>query len=248
MADVTAEALQKVKSALETFQSDINGISMRATNNAGEIIEECKNNLKQTKTEIAEVEAQTATLNKQIADLEANIEQVTSQYKAFISRIPRLENNIHSLNSRISVLNSQIASLRSQLANTNDDDERQQIQEQINTLSRLVSQCEAERSQLKTELQNSEQKKAELQQMINTAKAQKAQCESELSVQKNRRNKMKNKLERLNTTYSRVESDLNAYIAAIKKFEGNASERTQSNSSAVEKCMESIEQYLSTSL
>lgn len=84
--------------------------------------------------------------------------------------------------------------------------------------------------------------------MINSAKSQKAQCENELSVQKNRCNKMKDKLERLNTTYSRVEADLNAYVAATKKFEGNASEKTQSNTSAVEKCMESIEQYLSTSL
>lgn len=36
---------------------------------------------------------------------------------------------------------------------------------------------------------------------------------------------MKDKLERLNTTYSRVEADLNAYVAATKKFEGNASEK-----------------------
>ena len=84
--------------------------------------------------------------------------------------------------------------------------------------------------------------------MINSAKSQKVQCESELSIQKNRCNKMKDKLERLNTSFSRVEADLNAYVAATKKFEGNASERTQNNSSAIDKCMESIEQYLSTSL
>lgn len=59
---------------------------------------------------------------------------------------------------------------------------------------------------------------------------------------------MKNKLERLNTTYSRVEADLNSYVAATKKFEKNTSENTQRNASAVEKCIESIEQYLSTSL
>ena len=101
---------------------------------------------------------------------------------------------------------------------------------------------------MESELQNSEQKKAGLQQTINSAKSQKAQCESELSTQKNRCNKMKDKLERLNTTYSRVELDLNAYVAATKKFERTSSEKTQSNTNAVEKCMESIEQYLSTSL
>lgn len=115
-------------------------------------------------------------------------------------------------------------------------------------MSRQVSQCEAEKSQLESELQNSEQRKAELQQTINSAKSQKAQCESELSVQKNRCNKMKDKLERLNATYSRVEADLNSYVAATKKFEGNASERTRDNSSAIDRCIESIEQYLSANV
>ena len=115
-------------------------------------------------------------------------------------------------------------------------------------LSRQVSQCETERSQLESELQNSEQKKAELQQTINSAKSQKSQCESELSVQKNRCNKMKDKLERLNTTFSRVEGDLNAYVEATKKFEGNSLDKVKHNTTAIEKCVESIEQYLSTSL
>ena len=43
--------------------------------------------------------------------------------------------------------------------------------EQINALSRQVSQCESERSQFETELRNSEQRKAELQQAINSAKS-----------------------------------------------------------------------------
>lgn len=248
MVDVTTEALQTVKSALVTFQSDIDGLSMRATNNADDITEECKNHIKQTKAEIVQVEAQIAALNKQIAGIEAKIEQAASQYNALLARIPQLENNIHSLNSRISALNSQIASLRSQLANTEDDDERQQIQEQINVLSRQVSQCEIECNQLEAELQNSDQRKTELQQAINSAKSQKFQRESELSVQKNRCNKMKDKLERLNTTYSRVEADLNAYVAATKKFEGDSLDKAKHNTTIIEKCVESIEQYLSISL
>ena len=55
MVDVTTEALQTVKSALATFQSDINGLSMRATNNADEITEECKTQINHTKAEIAQV-------------------------------------------------------------------------------------------------------------------------------------------------------------------------------------------------
>lgn len=59
---------------------------------------------------------------------------------------------------------------------------------------------------------------------------------------------MKDKLERLKTTFSRVEADLNDYVSATKKFESSTSEQNQNNTNAIEKCMESIEQYLSTSL
>lgn len=248
MVDVSTEALQTIKNTLTTFKTDIDGISIRSTNNAENVMEGCKAYIGQTKTEVAQVEGQIAVLNKQISELEARIAQATNEYNALVLRIPQIENNIQSLNSRISLLNAQIASLRSQLANVEDDDLRQQIQDQINALSRQVSQCESERDQLEDELSRSEKKKAELQQAINFAKSQKIQCESELSVQKRRCNKFKDKLKRLNMTYSRVEADLNAYVAATKKFEGNSSDRIQNNTSAIEKCMESIEQYLSISL
>ena len=55
MADVTTEALQTVKNALSTFQTDISGLSMRATDNADDITEECKGKINLTKTEIAPV-------------------------------------------------------------------------------------------------------------------------------------------------------------------------------------------------
>lgn len=48
MADVTTEALQTVKNALSTFQTDISGLSMRATDNADDITEECKGKAKQS--------------------------------------------------------------------------------------------------------------------------------------------------------------------------------------------------------
>ena len=66
MADVTTEALQTVKNALSTFQTDISGLSMRAISDADDITKECKSQINLTKTEIMQVETQIATLNKQI--------------------------------------------------------------------------------------------------------------------------------------------------------------------------------------
>ena len=248
MVDVTTEALQIVKNALSTFQSDINGLSMRAMNSADEITEHCKTQIKQTKVEIIQIEAQIGILKKQTAYLEEKIDQATNRYNALLVRIPQLENKICFITSRISELNSQIASRRLQLADTKDDNERQQIQEQINVLGYQVSQCQSERSQMETELHNSERYKMELQQAIDSAKSQKSQMESQLSVQKNRCNKTKDKLERLNMAFSRVEAELNTYVNAIKKFEGNASVKTQNNKSAVDKCIESIDQYMNANI
>ena len=243
MVDVSVEALQTVKDALTTFQTDIEGLSVRSANNADSVLADCKAHIGKT-----QVEGKISDLTKQISDLEARISRATNEYNALLSRIPQIENNIHSFNSMISSLNTQVASLRAQLANVEDDDLRQQIQAQINKLSRQVSQCEAERNQVEDELSRAEQKKTELQQTIGSAKSQKAECENELSVQKNRCNKLKDKLERLNTAFSRVEADLSAYVAVTKKFESSSSDKVQGNASAVEKCMASIEEYLSISL
>lgn len=246
MVDVTTEALQTVKNALATFQSDISGLSMRATNDTDDIVNECKAKITQTKSEIAQVETQISVINQQINELESKIEQTTAQHNTLTARIPQLMNNIRSLGSKISILNSQISSLRSQLANTEGDEERQQIQEQISALDNQVSQCEAKRAQMETELQNSEQRKSELQQAINSAKSQKTQCESELSVQKNRCNKMKDKFERLKRTFTRVEADLKDYVSATKKFESGSAEKAQHNRSSIDKCLYSINEYLSS--
>lgn len=248
MVDVSIEALQTIKNALTTFQSNINGISFRAVNDANNIIEECKLHINQTKAETMQIEARISDLNKRISDLEDKIERAKGEYNDVASKIIQIGKSIHSLNSKISILDSKIGSLRSKLINTDDAAIRQQIQEKINDFSYQISKCEGERNRAENELKNSERKKNELQQVVNSAKYQRLQCENELSIQKNRSNKMKGKLERLNTTYNRVEVELNDYVAAAKKFERSSANSTHNNINSVDKCIESIEQYLSTAL
>lgn len=248
MVDVTTEALQTVKSALTTFQTDIDGIAQRSSNYSYSVVGACKEHINQTKSEVSQMEVQIVTLNKQIEDFERQINQSTNEYNNLVSRIPQIQNNIRSLDARIFSLNSQITSLRSQLANTDDDDLRQQIEEQISVLTRQLYQCEEEQDQLENELRNSEKKTDELQQDISAAKSQKAQCENDLSIQQNRCNKLKSKLERLTLSFGRVENDLRAFVAATKKFENASSDTIQNKTNSIESCMASIEEYLSTNL
>ncbi len=144
-------------------------------------------------------------------------------------------------------MDSQIASLRSRFGET-DDDARQQLQDQINALENQIQQCEHRCNELEDELRNAEDQKADLQQEISSAKAEKAECEDQRDTQKNRCNKMRNKLERLQSAFHRVESDLNAYVSATKKFESSSLNSVQNNTNAVKKCLDSIDQYLAINL
>ena len=57
MADVSVDALQKVKSALSTFQSDIAGISLRASNQSQNCLNACRQKVDETQAKIEELES-----------------------------------------------------------------------------------------------------------------------------------------------------------------------------------------------
>lgn len=249
MTDVTTEALQMVKSALSTFQTDISGLSMRAMNDMDAITTECQTYIKQTKSDIDQVETLIDSLEAQIFELDEKIQQASEEYNHIQNeKIPRLNEGIQAVELRISSLKSQIASLRSMSDSTDSNDAYQNAQDMINELERQISSCEMERRRLENEVSEAYKRKSDLSYIISSAKSEKAKKEEELSVQKNRCYKLKDKLERLSMSYSRVEGDLYSYVSATRRFENNASERTQRNTGAVEKCIDSIEQYLSVSL
>ena len=93
-----------------------------------------------------------------------------------------------------------------------------------------------------------EKQKDALYRAIRATKAQKADCEHQWSVQKNRLSKYKDKLNRMKFAYDRARSELSAYVAAAKKFEGNSMSQAQDNASAVDQCIRYIEEYTNTSL
>ena len=248
MVDVSVSALQTVRRALSDFQSDISGLAQRAGRDAHEIIDSCEQAIDQTEVKIAQLEAIIDELTRQIEALEDTIAQATNAYNYLEAKIPQLEGQIRSLDSTISSLYGQISSLRGQLANTEDSDQKRQIQSMIDSLTCQVHQCEAQRNSLENELHSAERQKEELRLTINRAKAQKADCEHERAVQKNRCNKYKDKLERLKSAFGRVKAETNGYLSAARKFESSSTDRAQSNANATDRCIATIETYLATSL
>ena len=247
MADLSSEALQTVKKALKIFQADIDGLGLRASDASADIMEDCRNQMNRAKVEIAEAGALIASLEDRISNSDAKIAQASSEYSALTVRASKIQGCIQSRTAMMCSLNAQVSSLRAKLSGCGSDEERQQIQNQMVQLERQIAQCDAERSQLETELDEMEQSKSKLQQTIRNTKAEKAKMEEELLVQRHRNVKLSDKYERLKTAFHRVESDLQVYVSAAKQFESSASEKTQRNTNAVDKCISMIEEYLATS-
>lgn len=248
MVDVSIDILHKVKYALSDFQSDISGLAQRARKNADDITINCENSIGETQLTIANIEAKLNALTKQITDLEDIITQATNKYDSLLARIPKIQNQIRSLDSMITSLNAQISSLRSHLSNTEDDNQKKQIQQQIDALSNQLYKCQTQRHALEDELRNSEKQRDALRQTINSAKAKRTECENERSCQKNRCYKFKDKLDRLESAFDRIKSELDMYLAATGRFESNTAEKTRAHTGSIEKCIASIEAYLATSL
>ena len=148
----------------------------------------------------------------------------------------------------ISSLQQQLSALQAQLADAEDDDIRQQIQSQINMVTQQLNSLFREQSELEYQIQNAEKQKASLRQKVSEMKSEKSRCEQELSIAKKKKNQYQQKFDRLKIILGTVNSNLDVYINATRKFESSSSSSAGQNIKAVDKCIEHIEEYLSTAL
>lgn len=91
MADVSVDALQKVKSALSTFQSDIAGISLRASNQSQNCLNACRQKVDETQAKIEELESAITKLNNKIETLDGQISSALSQIQQLENAIPQIQ-------------------------------------------------------------------------------------------------------------------------------------------------------------
>lgn len=248
MADVTTEALQAVKSSLINFQSDIDGMSSRASSQVDEICSECSIKIRKTEKDVEDTEVMISSLISQIDDLDFKLKKANAERADLEEQIPVIQHNINETRDAIAALNHRISELKNQLANAESDEQKRAIQSAIDAAYKQLAGLQDQEYRLQTQLKEAEDRVAALGQIITKLKAQKASCEEELEYQKSRCYNLKNKLERLRSAYNRVESDLSAYLDAVRRFENSSAERTQRNTGALDYCISKIEQYESTLL
>lgn len=248
MADVSVDTLQKVKSALSTFQSDIAGISLRANNQSQNCLSACHQKVDETQTKIKELESAIIKLNNKRKTLDEHIGSAISQIQQLENAIPQKERRLRNVEVEINSLQQQLSALQAQLADTEDDDTRHQIQAQINMVTQQRNALFREQSELEGQIQNAEKQKVSLYQKVSEMKSEKARCEQELSIAQKRENKYQQKFDRLKTMLGTVNSNLDVYINETRKFESSSASSAGQNIKAVDKCIEYIEEYLSTAL
>ena len=248
MNEVSTLALKSVKTALICFQTDISGMSHKLSNISDGILRDCMEHIGVVKAELEEIETTINNLNKQITDLETKISQSVVCCENIISDNLKIESSISLIRSQISRTNRQISELRTELENTEDSNRCNELQTQIKNCIYQISRYELDERQLEINMKENQQKKAELQELIDLAKTQKFQKENEVYHQKNRLNKTKGKFERLESAYIKVETDIKVLVDEAKRFERESYTDTQRKANAIDKCIESIDQYLAVNL
>ena len=248
LADVSIEALQKVKSALTSFQSDITGISSCATTQAQNCLGVCRQKVSETQVKINELDAEITKLNNTIADLDNQINISLDRIQQLEESIPRMEKQLQNIEINISSRQRQLSALQAQLADTGDDKTRQQIQSQINMVTQQLNSLYHEKSELEYQIRNAEKQKEVLRQKISELKSERARCEEHLSITKKRKGQYQQKFDRLKSLLEAIRSNLDDYINATRKFESSSSASANQNIHVVDRCIGYIEEYLSTNL
>lgn len=248
MVNVSTGALIAVRDALSDFLTDVEEVSSSAARRESETDEACRRQLSAAKNDVEQSEALVASLTKEVDAAEEKLREISNMLYSLKKNVEHLQVRIENLEKQIYHLDSQISDLRAQLSRCENEDLRSQIQGQIQELEKRQNQFRAEKQSAVETLDATEKRMKGLYREQSDTKARKAELETRLEKEKVRCYHLKDKLDRLKNAYTRVVSELRAYVAAAKNFEAASSSTTQRNKNAVERCLSHIETYLNTGL
>lgn len=248
MADVSVEALSKIKQALITFQGEIAGLQARTAAQEQTCLTACRRSVEQTQAKVDELEGTVKKLQNTAADLEAQIASAQNEIRQLEDSVPRMEKQLQQTEDSIARLQHQIAALQAQLAQAEDDRVRQNIQGQINAANRQLESLYHTRTQLQVGLHTAADRKKALYGKVDQLKAEKAHCEEQLTVSRKRRAQYQQKSERLRSLQDAAKSALEEYTGAARKFEGTVHADVGQNVRTIDRCITYIEAYLAQSL
>ncbi|MCD8361691.1 MAG: hypothetical protein LUC98_01810 [Lachnospiraceae bacterium] len=230
MVSVTTEALQQVRIALCDFKTDMVGTSGRSRGRADEIRMHNSAVIDGAVRDVQESETRINQLEESVHRLEDRLVQIRSETE-------QLESSIYNMESRMYAVRDQMNAIMGQ-----------DLERESDAAASLLSDLEYEYNCLYESVRDAKYRVSELAREQQQCKSELSRTESELASEKRRHSNLLNKLERLRNAHRRVEDDLNRYVSAVRFFEIRSDMAAQSNVSALDICISSIDSYLSVIL
>lgn len=220
MVDVSLEALQKIKQSLTTFQQNTSHIGDRADNICSSVISDCSREIKVATSDISESESEISRLQKLIATKKNDIYIKTGE-------LEKVKRDIIDAEKRI-------AELSMMPAGSSDG-------EGAVDYARIRADLYSYHSFLLSR-QNT------LENEIQVARTIIDRAEVDLNSEKLRLRKLIDKLNRMKTSFSKVQNSLYSFQGAGKHFANTSSNIHDRNISALNRCISCVNDYLSTHL
>ena len=248
MADVNVsrDALVKVKSALSDYDTDISGFSAKMRQCSTDITRKCEHEMKKVAREIQKSQQEISELKQKIDELTDKIAQLNQDKERAEQELEASEMKLEAKQREAESLRAKISQLEHQLSQTKDPKAQEPIQNEINQLKQKLAEVEREITQLRQKINDLKRLLSEIAQKLPELKAKKAKAEDALRAEQRRLELLKNKEERMKSALGKLNDNMNTLLSASKSFETKAISQTEKTSSSIEKCMDAIDEYLSS--
>ena len=247
-ADVSGEALLKVKESLQTFQKTNTGFAGRMSSYASENTSSCERTIKSIARQINQFELEIQKLDSVIQQLGMQIVNKNNEKNTLRSLLPSLEINMQTAVRMLASLNEQLQALQSQLSIVDDPDQKEQILSQIASVSAQLKETENKRNELQSKITESKKRISELESEVSSLHAEKSCCEMERDKLNKTLNRTVSKHDRLKSIFNSINSELQILTMESKTFETSTSEKMQRSIGSIDKCIAYIDEYLGVNI
>ena len=240
LASVSEQALKSVKLALQKFQIDMERSSGIIMNQSDVRLSSALATLMSVKHEMEDAEGVVRKLEGDLIFAEDKIREYERKRNDARYRAQQFQNHASSMESQKAGLENQLRACQ----NSQDpkaESESAALQSQISALNSQINNLQ---SQASAEQQRMYMFENELQNYT----VRRNKCRKELEAARERLNKFRNKVSRMETAYSQMKIDMQEYTDAAKHFEREANRMALHNMGAVGKCIAIVEKYMNQRL
>ena len=239
IAEVSLDALHKVQKALRRFSAEMSGLASKASKTSDEA-------LSYAQIKIRSLEYELAKAKSDVRKLEGERDTIINNDIPFHTRrIDEERDRCGYLQGQEDRIKAQIASAKAKLSSLSSSAGPEK--------ARAIGQLDTQIASLNSKLTNIQSQKAEAhsqklihQGELSAVNQRLRDITEEIDKAKTRVRCLDQKLASLRQAFSRLKNELQVYMKEAKSFEYAANEQVKRKTNAVDKCIFSIEKYLTT--